>query len=786
MWGNNRGGQRQSSHQGQGIQKSSGYQEIRQSYQQQIKQSYEMQHGVQQLPQEQKVSQQVIGLQQDPTFQAYTLAGHVVPQIQQSYVNNGGQNHGQQANYQMGGMQQQSYQEVGPGQLKGLWAQSRAEQVATFPQPTSPWDSQGTSAFGAAFESFLNKGSVEEVAEVKQKPPVSPFSGSTHRPIPVQTRRKSQSKANGNVLQSSALLVPEAVEPFKVQELVEKVTKEVPGRRPANMAHRRQVQSHQNLFSNNTAPLVPASDPADFSSFFSPVKDARGNVPAQQETLMESCEMTKRVSNFLKRVEQEHPAPGVWPSLPGPSDVQGAKAVQVKKGNLELVKSETLFVPAPDVPSPCTLCAKVFASEARLAAHQASVHTAPQFPCSKCGKAFKRETGLRFHNCTELESSQKKKRRKREVVEVEKLLVEDGDTFVEASAPPKEVLEQEREPDIGPIVEGIELDLDVVALHYKVNFLPGKAVEEGNLPWLEEEMVEVEERKEAFEEMLSRDQRLFEVVEVIKEREQLVVMVDIEAAEVIGSRSIPEWSEEVASLCGWKQMEVLEIMENQMKEVLETDEGTVELASFPWQLLPSQWEKEEKARKEKQEEKKAEEAAQMWKRQALMMSLPKDSTKEVNSSTPDTIKGRSSSYGSRTSTYFDKSVLQAGSGDDSDEEEWTPGSAAHRCNICRKNFPSRSSLRQHGKQHTKGKEDKNDKRVKDVKKVEGGIDDLRVKEVTLDEKPDLLGPDTTLEDKGRLGGVKENATGADEAAMKATEVVVNSTAKPLILHSTLC
>ena len=98
----------------------------------------------------------------------------------------------------------------------------------------------------------------------------------------------------------------------------------------------------------------------------------------------------------------------------------------------------------------------------------------------------------------------------------------------------------------------------------------------------------------------------------------------------------------------------------------------------------------------------------------------------------------------------------------------------------------RSSLRQHGKQHTKGKEDKNDKRVKDVKKVEGGIDDLRVKEVTLDEKPDLLGPDTTLEDKGRLGGVKENATGDDEAAMKATEVVVNSTAKPLILHSTLC
>ena len=100
-------------------------------------------------------------------------------------------------------------------------------------------------------------------------------------------------------------------------------------------------------------------------------------MPVQEETLSESCEMTKRVSNFLKRVEQQHQAPGVWSSLPGPSDVhQGPKprVVQVKKGNLELVKSETLFVPASvDISSPCTLCAKVFASEARLAAHQVTL-----------------------------------------------------------------------------------------------------------------------------------------------------------------------------------------------------------------------------------------------------------------------------------------------------------------------------------------------------------------------------------------------------------------------------
>ena len=92
---------------------------------------------------------------------------------------------------------------------------------------------------------------------------------------------------------------------------------------------------------------------------------------AEKETPTESCEMTKRVSSFLKRVEQQHPAPGVWPSLPlpGPLDVQGPKVVQVKKGNLELIKSETLFVPA-DLSLSCTLCAKTFASEARLTAHK--------------------------------------------------------------------------------------------------------------------------------------------------------------------------------------------------------------------------------------------------------------------------------------------------------------------------------------------------------------------------------------------------------------------------------
>ena len=64
---------------------------------------------------------------------------------------------------------------------------------------------------------------------------------------------------------------------------------------------------------------------------------------------------------------------------------------------------------------------------------------------------------------------------------------------------------------------------------------------------------------------------------------------------------------------------------------------------------------------------------------------------------------------------------------------------------------------------------------------------MRAKEVTLDEKPGHLDPNTTSEDhEDRLGGETEKVTGADEASMKTTEVLVNSTAKPLILHSTLC
>ena len=129
--------------------------------------------------------------------------------------------------------------------------------------------------------------------------------------------------------------------------------------------------------------------------------------------------------------------------------------------------------------------------------------------------------------------------------------------------------------------------------------------------------------------------------------------------------------------------------------------------------------------------------------------------------------------------------------------------------ICQKTDHSiRSSLRQHGKQHIKVKEDKKENKVKDAKKAEGVADDTRGKEVTLDERSDQFGPNTTSEGTGgRLGHAKENVLDIElgEVVMKQTEVAVKTTEvvkeaevvktsedevvvptqRTLILHSTL-
>jgi len=633
---------------------------------------------------------------------------------------------------------------------------------------TSPWDPQGTSAFGAAFESFLNQkcSQNEKVVEVRGSQPAhySPAPPSSEVP-PSRRGRKPKPKVN-NSMGSSVPAVPIPVEPVRGSGSIETVAEET-------LKVRRSTTHHHNQKSSSSVAPLASVDSSDFSNFFSPVKVSK------EETLAESCEVTKRVNRYLQQVENQTPAPRVWSSLPGTSASLGTSVVEVKKkSNLELIKSETLFV--PDQSHQCTLCAKTFASEARLVAHQAS-HTEPQFPCSKCGKAFKKEASLRFHNCNDLDTSVKRKRRRKEVVEGEKLLVEEGDSFVEANVSFKEGQEHVGEPDIGPIIESIELDVDVVPLQYFVDFQPGVAVESGNLPWLEEVMVEIDDEK-TLEEMVAKEQRIFQVVEVVREREQLVVFADVEdQQDLLPTKSLPEWSDEVVSLCGWKQEDVMGIIEGEMRSCAHLNEDSDKPVLFPWQKIPSQWEKDQAAREERLKERKAEEAAEMWKKQALLMGggpvKDSDSLSQDKAKTKAVIGGeRSSSYTSRNSTYFDTSVIQAGSDDDSNEEEWTPEGSAHRKK--RKDTAARSSKKQHGKQNPKFKDIRHENKANDKNK--SGVGESELKEAVRGERLDKADERTTCE---------EQATGMDNAGIvetKSGEVAMSTAPKSLILHSTLC
>ena len=340
--------------QNQGNHMNSGYQEIRQSYQQQIQQSFRTQHGVQQHQQHQ--SSLFHTSSQSP---AYAAMGQATPSYQISY---GGDSFRLPTNHQVGGVPQSGHTSSLPQQSKGLWAQSRAEHGVSRSMSTSPWDPQGTSAFGAAFESFLNQkcSQNEKVVEVRGSQPAhySPAPPSSEVP-PSRRGRKPKPKVN-NSMGSSVPAVPIPVEPVRGSGSIETVAEET-------VKVRRSTTHHHNQKSSSSVAPLASVDSSDFSNFFSPVKVSK------EETLAESCEVTKRVNRYLQQVENQTPAPRVWSSLPGTSASLGTSVVEVKKkSNLELIKSETLFV--PDQSHQCTLCAKTFASEARLVAHQVQQH----------------------------------------------------------------------------------------------------------------------------------------------------------------------------------------------------------------------------------------------------------------------------------------------------------------------------------------------------------------------------------------------------------------------------
>ena len=225
--------------QNRGNHTNSGYQEIRQSYQQQIQQSFQTQHGVQQHQQQQSRLLQTAS--QSP---AYAAMGQATPSYQISY---GGQTFGLPNNHQVGGVPQSGHTSSLPQQSKGLWEQSRAEHGVSRSMSTSPWDPQGTSAFGAAFESFLNqKGSSqnEKVVEVRGSQPAhySPAPSSSEVP-PSRRGRKPKPKVN-NSMMSSVPAVPITAEPFRGSGLIETVAEETPKvRRSAAQHHNQESRS---------------------------------------------------------------------------------------------------------------------------------------------------------------------------------------------------------------------------------------------------------------------------------------------------------------------------------------------------------------------------------------------------------------------------------------------------------------------------------------------------------------------------------------------------------------
>ena len=94
------------------------------------------------------------------------------------------------------------------------------------------------------------------------------------------------------------------------------------------------------------------------------------------------------------------------------------------------------------------------------------------------------------------------------------------------------------------------------------------------------------------------------------------------------------------------------------------------------------------------------------------------------------------------------------------------------------NVVTRSSQKQHGKQHLKSKDNKYENKATD--KNNSGMGGSEIKEAVRGEKLDKADEKTTCE---------EQATGLDNAGIdetKSGEVLMSIAPKSLILHSTLC
>ena len=113
---------------------------------------------------------------------------------------------------------------------------------------------------------------------------------------------------------------------------------------------------------------------------------------------------------------------------------------------------------------------------------------------------------------------------------------------------------------------------------------------------------------------------------MIKQELELLIVGDEDQDDLLlgmtrEQEKLSDWSTEVAKLCGLEEQEVRRVWEGG------EDENSNKVALFPWQLVPSLWEEKENVRREKEvakmEENRGLEAAEMWKRQAMLLTTPR-------------------------------------------------------------------------------------------------------------------------------------------------------------------
>lgn len=474
----------------------------------------------------------------------------------------------------------------------------------------------------------------------------------------------------------------------------------------------------------------------------------------------------------------------------------GPSPEETEMSVLNIPQSPHLEEEVTEVGFSCTVCPQTFVTPVGLEEHKKFHLANSGFPCNTCGKTFKQEAKLSSHSCQGTESARKKRKRRNVEALLDSSLVEShNETTLSEKVEKlgrigkprqekKENVEEEEEEEyenIGQIVESVEIDVPVIEMNYEVKFLEpsGVAIETGNLAWLEEDLDLIRNLEEGFR----------ETVEVEQVLDDYTVWCE-DTANIVIKEELKDWIEEVTLHTGLTHVQVKEAMEaaEQMETNDENGNNQTLVTVFPWQKIPSKYQQEQEKRNKEEEERKTAEAAAMWKLKAQLMDCSPSTTDtsslvsskmNTDSDSPALVSSRSSSVRLSNFAYFNNDVVEAGSGDDSDEEDWCPDDETRlSCGLCKKTYSTRNHLNQHMKTHTRDREKKND-----TSKM---LRDANVGQIKIGPKNkghEKIGP-------GKVGqeniNPEKEEKGKSETGDKRRDIDrEDEKRKPIILHSTL-